>query len=87
MKTDPVVADAAVHLRKVLLDLASAVEVKWAQTAYLRLRFRASLDTFLPPANAWATFSPDRDASGALASLKRLQSLWATKPSGWLSVN
>jgi hypothetical protein len=81
IKTDPGVTDAIVHYANFFWNLASAVEVKWAQSAYLRLRFRTSLDTFLPLIQEWANSAPDKAAAEAVASLARLQSLWANRPS------
>jgi hypothetical protein len=78
--TDTEINSAVVHLVNFYWNMASAIEVRWAQAGYLRLRFRASLNTFLPLMEEWERKSSDRSGSEAIASITRLNDLWAGRP-------
>ena len=78
---DPEIIEAVVHIVNFYWNMASAVEVKWVQEGYMRLRFNDSLNAFMPLIQLWAKVTPEKaTAPTAIRSLERLLHSWATKP-------
>lgn len=78
--SEPQFSRALVHFANFYWDMAAAIETRWADPGYLRLRFRATLETLYPAFEAQAESSPDRAAKDAIEAIRALREKWRAWP-------